>query len=81
MEDKEGMEALFLYATEGIMLVNGKGEIIRINPSAEKMFGYEKDELLGQRIEVLVPQRIEHSHVSQREGFKKIRIHEVWEPE
>lgn len=71
MEEKEGIEALFLYATEGILVTNKKGEIIQINPSAEKMFGFEKNELLGQKIEALIPQRMSHTHVSQREGFDK----------
>lgn len=71
MEEKEVVEALFLHATEGILVANKNGEIIRINSSAEKMFGYEKDELLGQKIEVLIPQRITHTHVSHREGFNK----------
>ena len=34
MEGNEGIEALFLYATEGILVVDSKGEITRINPSA-----------------------------------------------
>jgi PAS domain S-box-containing protein len=69
MEGKEGIEALFLYATEGILVVNDKGEITRINPSAEKLFGYEKDELLGKRIEVLVPKRLTERHTNHREKF------------
>ncbi len=71
MEGKEVVEALFLHATEGILVTNGKGEIIRINPSAEKMFGYEKDELVGQKIEVLLPKRIAHAHVAHRDDFNK----------
>lgn len=71
MEDKEGMEALFLHATEGILVANKKGEIIRMNPSSEKMFGFSKNELIGQKIEVLLPKRMEHTHLSQREGYNK----------
>lgn len=69
MEGKEGVEALFLYATEGILVVNDKGEFIRVNPSAEKLFGYEKDELLGKKIEVLIPKKLSDKHVSDREKF------------
>jgi PAS domain S-box-containing protein len=69
MEGKEGIEALFLFATEGILVVNEKGEIIRINPSAEKMFGYKKGELLGKRIEALVPQRFAGKHTGYREKY------------
>jgi len=42
MEGKQGLDALFLYATEGILITNERAEIIRINPSAEKLFGYGK---------------------------------------
>ncbi len=69
MEDKEGIDALFLYATEGILVANDKGEITRTNPSAEKLFGYEKDELIGKKIEVLVPKRLAQNHVGHRDKF------------
>lgn len=69
MEGKEGIEALFLYATEGILVSNDKGEIVRTNPSAEKLFGYEKDGLLGKKIEVLIPKRLTEKHIGHREKF------------
>lgn len=69
MEDKEGIDALFLYATEGILVANDKGEITRTNPSAEKLFGYQKDELIGKKIEVLVPKRFSGNHVEHRDKF------------
>lgn len=71
MESKEGVDALFLYATEGILVVNALGEIIRTNPSAEKLFGYEKGELLGQAIEVLVPKSFSHKHSAVRENYSE----------
>lgn len=69
MEDKEGIDALFLYATEGILVSNDKGEIIRTNPSANKLFGYEEGELIGKRIEVLVPKRLSGNHVEHRDKY------------
>lgn len=68
MESKQGMDALFLYATEGIVVANEKGEITRINPSAERQFGYEKDELLGKKIETLIPKRFS-KHENHRQTF------------
>ncbi len=70
MESKEGLDALFLYATEGILVTNDRGEITRINPSAEKLFGYEKHELLGKKIEVLIPKRFS-AHTRHREGYSE----------
>ncbi len=69
MQSKEGTEALFLYATEGILVVNDKGEIIRINPSAEKLFGYDVGELLGKKIELLVPKSLSGKHHEHREKY------------
>jgi PAS domain S-box-containing protein len=69
MDSKEGMEALFLYATEGILVVNERGMITRINPSAERLFGYEKDELLGAPIEKLIPKRFGMKHSAYRENY------------
>jgi|ERR1019366_7323374 two-component system sensor kinase FixL len=69
MDSKEGLLALFEYATEGILITNDKGQIIKINPSAEKLFGYEHDELLGKFIETLIPQRHTHKHVGHRDKY------------
>src|SRR6218665_331287 len=66
METKQGLDALFLHATEGILVVDGGGTIIRINPSAERLFGYETGELLGKKIEALVPKRSAGSHTDYR---------------
>lgn len=69
MDSKQGIDAIFQFATEGILVTNDKSEIIHINPSAERLFGYEKDELLGQKIEILVPKRFSDKHVQQRTNF------------
>ena len=62
-------EALFQHATEGILVVNQQGEIVRINPSAEKLFGYNSDALIGKKIEVLIPQRFAHNHHHHRDQY------------
>jgi PAS domain S-box-containing protein len=69
MDTRQGIEALFLFATEGILVINEQGIIIRINPSAERLFGYDKDELLGKKIEILVPQRYAAKHEAHRWNF------------
>lgn len=69
MEGKEGVDALFLYAAEGILVADGSGTITRANPSAEKLFGYDKNELTGKKIEVLVPKRLTDKHLGHREKY------------
>jgi PAS domain S-box-containing protein len=71
MEGKESLDALFLFATEGILVVNERGEIVRINPSAEKLFGYEPGELIGKTIEALVPKRFSHRHHTDRDRYNE----------
>lgn len=66
MDSKEGIDALFLHATEGILVTNSEGRITRINPSAEKLFGYGPGELTGRKIETLVPSRFSHQHQQNR---------------
>ncbi|MHA4808614.1 sensor histidine kinase [Flavitalea flava] len=67
--EQQQVNALFEHATEGIILTNDKGKIVLLNPAASKLFGYEKEELLGGSVELLIPQRIHPSHEKYREGF------------
>ena len=61
--------SLFENATEGFVVTNSNGDIILVNPSACQMFGYEADELVGQKIEILIPAAYKKGHVQLREMF------------
>jgi PAS domain S-box-containing protein len=63
------VNALFEHATEGIILSDDKGKIVLLNPAASTLFNYEKDELLGKSIEILIPGRFHAHHTQYREGF------------
>lgn len=67
--DKIQLESLFGNATEGIVLSNRSGIIELVNPFAENMFGYEPGELIGKKIEVLIPHSIHGRHEKYRDGF------------
>ena len=69
MQKSQQFEALFNHATIGIVLCNRKAEIIDINSQAEQQFGYKKDELIGQKIEILIPQKYKEKHVGDRNRF------------
>ena len=69
MIDATHIISLFENATEGMILTNSSGKIILVNPAAEKMFGYEKQELIGNPIEILIPEKFKHHHHQLREGF------------
>lgn len=65
------VEAIFQFATEAILITDNHGKIIRVNPSAEQMFGYNTDEFIGQPIELLIPNRLQHRHEKHRENYNK----------
>jgi PAS domain S-box-containing protein len=67
--DRKQMNAMFEYATEGIVLTNGKGEIVLVNPEASRLFMYESHELIGKPIEILIPKRVHTQHVKYRNEF------------
>ncbi|MGH8579523.1 MAG: PAS domain-containing sensor histidine kinase [Gammaproteobacteria bacterium] len=46
----------------GIAMVDGAGRIVLVNREMEALFGYAREELLGQEIDVLVPERSRHLH-------------------
>ncbi len=69
LKSKERLDALFEFATEGILIVNSKGIITIINPEGCKQFGYEKDELIGKKIEILIPERLSGRHVKNRDRY------------
>ncbi len=62
---------LFELAPDGLVVVDAGGRITRVNAQTEKLFGYGRDELLGQPMEILLPERYRGRHVSQREGYMK----------
>lgn len=53
-----------------MVVVNQQGVITRLNRLAESTFGYTSEELLGQPVEVLVPERYRHAHPGYRRGFQ-----------
>jgi PAS domain S-box-containing protein len=56
-------------APSGMVMTDGEGRIVLINAHAETLFGYRRDELVGQKIEVLVPRRSQASHPGFRETY------------
>ena len=58
----EYSESFFRYATISIIITEVDGEIIAMNPVSQKEFGYSQENLIGKKIELLIPQRFHGTH-------------------
>ena len=55
-------------APEAMVVTQRDGRIVLVNTQTERLFGYPREELLGQNMEMLLPQRFRHRHVKKRAG-------------
>jgi PAS domain S-box-containing protein len=68
-ETEEKFRRVVETAPDAIVLVNPEGRIVLVNPQAEHMFGYAQQELMGQPVEILVPDRFRGGHAHNRSAY------------
>jgi sigma-B regulation protein RsbU (phosphoserine phosphatase) len=68
-EADELFRQLIESAPDAIVIVDQEGKITLVNAQAERLFAYPRDELLGEPIEILVPDRCRAVHRGQRAGY------------
>jgi PAS domain S-box-containing protein len=54
---------------DAILMINNTGRIVLVNGQAEALFGYQREELLGLPIEMLLPERFRHIHMGHRTHY------------
>jgi PAS domain S-box-containing protein len=71
--EQRRMEALFRVAVEGspsgLLMVDADGKILLANHEIERLFGYSRDDLIGKRVDILLPDGMRDGHPAQREQF------------
>src|SRR5262249_53256721 len=70
---EQTLRSVLETAPDAIVVIDAQGRIVLVNAQTERMFGYTRAELLGQRVEILVPLRNRDRHVEQRRDFFKER--------
>jgi len=56
-------------APDAVVLIDPEGDIQLVNRQAERLFGYAREELLGQPVEILVPEQFRRAHATHRRGY------------
>ncbi len=56
-------------APDAIVIADGGGRIVLVNAQTEILFGYSREEMLGQTVEMLLPERFRPAHVGLRRGY------------
>ena len=56
-------------AADAILIADGDGRIVRLNQEAERMFGYTREALVGQPVELLIPEPVRARHVLLRRAY------------
>ncbi len=65
------LQAIIHNAMDGIITINETGEILGFNPAAEQIFAYSQKEMLGQNINVLMPEPFHSEHDSHLNRYKE----------
>jgi diguanylate cyclase (GGDEF)-like protein/PAS domain S-box-containing protein len=66
---QDSFRGLLESAPDAMVIVDEAGEIVLVNAQTERLFGYPREELLGERVELLVPDRSRGRHVGHRAGY------------
>jgi PAS domain S-box-containing protein len=56
---------------DAVVITNRDGRIMRVNAQIDHLFGYKQEEVLGEKIEILIPERFHNQHVEHRAYYNR----------
>ena len=74
LQTPENLTQIFDASPAGILIVDRDGRIQMLNQQVVEWFGYAREELLGEPVEKLLPERYRHGHVSMRHNYSQAPV-------
>ncbi len=67
--DADVLDGLVEAVPDALVVVDERGRIVHVNAQTEQLFGYQREEMCGRPIELLLPERYRRRHIGQRAGY------------
>jgi PAS domain S-box-containing protein len=68
-KSEEKFKGILESAPDSIVITNPEGKILMVNARTENLFGYNRDEMIGQEVEILIPDRFREGHYHHRKEY------------
>ena len=76
-ESQHQLASIIQNAVDGIITIGSQGDILTVNPSAAQLFGYEEEEMVGQNINMLMPEPFHTEHDGYLENYHQTRRRKI----
>ena len=76
-QSRNHLNSIFETAVDGIIIINGKGIVQTINPAVSRLFGYAKEEIIGNNIKMLMPEPRRSEHDGYIRNYQETGIAKI----